>query len=146
MATGILTIQLKQSVWLRNYLWLLHSFFFIITATLPMEWLWRGGLCFLVLFSFLFYYRAHYLLTGRCNVRKLIRSGDETWTIYYGDGRCVKERVLQQCVVIPQLVILYFKTTPIWKTRSVYITADQVDSELFRQLRVYCREPKTFQR
>jgi hypothetical protein len=83
---------------------------------------------------------------GRCNVRKLIRSGDETWTIYFGDGRCAKDLVLQQCVVIPQLVILYFRTTQFWKPQSVYITADQVDSELFRQLRVYCREPNTFQR
>jgi hypothetical protein len=146
MAKNILTIQLKQSAWLRNYLLLLHSFFFVITATLPIEWLWRSGLCFLVLFSFLFYYRAHYLIMGRCNVRKLIRSGDETWTIYFGDGRCAKDLVLQQCVVIPQLVILYFRTTQFWKPQSVYITADQVDSELFRQLRVYCREPETFQR
>jgi hypothetical protein len=146
MVKDILTIQLKPSVWLRHYLLLLHVFFFIVTVTLPIDWLWRSGFCLLVLFSFSFYYRTHYLEMGRHKVAKLIRLGDERWIVHYGNGRIAERRVLQKSVVIPQIVILYFKATPFWKTHTVCVTADQVDPELFRQLRVYCRDPKTFQR
>jgi hypothetical protein len=70
---------------------------------------------------------------------------DETWTVDYGDGRQVAGLALQQSVVIPQLVILYFETTSFWQTHSLTITADQIEFECFRQLRVYCRAPNIFQ-
>ena len=145
MAKEALTIQLKQSVWLRYYLLLLHGLIFAVTLSLAVDWLWRTGLCLLVLFSFCFYYRSHYLATGRYNARMLMRLSDETWTVDYGDGRQVADLVFQQSVVIPQLAILYFKTPSFWQSHSLVITADQVESECFRQLRVYCRDPKTFQ-
>ena len=124
MAKEALTIQLKQSVWLRYYLLLLHGLIFAVTLSLAVDWLWRTGLCLLVLFSFCFYYRSHYLATGRYNARMLMRLSDETWAVDYVDGRQVAGLALQQSVVIPQLVILYFETTsssrPIRSSLSVF--------------------------
>jgi hypothetical protein len=41
MAKEALTIQLKQSTWLRYYLLLLHGLMFTITLSLAIDWFWR---------------------------------------------------------------------------------------------------------
>lgn len=53
---------------------------------------------------------------------------------------------LKSAVVIGHGAILYFKTKNRLLDKAVIICADAVDSKLYRQLRVYCRYPKTFQK
>ena len=83
-------------------------------------------------------------MIGRYTVSELTLLDGE-WSIEFGDGRLIEDLGLRQSFVLPQLIILYFKTSSSWKMRAVYLFADQVDEEVLRQLRVHCRAPKTYQ-
>lgn len=146
MAKDVFTIELKKSVYLLRYLLITHSIFFVSSLFIPIDWPWRIILCLVVLLSFSFYYHTHYHHCGRIKVNKIRRLVDKTWTLYYGDGHEVEGLELDHCIVIPQLVILYFRAQYFWQRRSVYVTAEQSNAELLRQLRVYCRDPKIFQK
>jgi hypothetical protein len=51
---------------------------------------------------------------------------------------------LTSCFVAPKLVLLHFSGERFWKRKTITVCSGSVDVELFRQLRVYCRDPKTF--
>jgi hypothetical protein len=143
MVKDAFVIEVKPSVWLLRYLSVGHSFFLIIVALSPITWPLQGLLGLILLLSFIFYTQSHYKKTGRYTVKKLTLSEGE-WSVSFGDGYCLEGLSLRQSFVMPQLVILYFKPASSWRTRSVYLAADQVDIEVLRQLRVYCRDQEIY--
>jgi len=144
MVKDAFVIEVKQSVGLLRYLIAMHSLFLVTIVLSPIAWYWRVLLCLILLLSFIRYYQSHYKMIGRYTVSELTLLDGE-WSIEFGDGRLIEDLGLRQSFVLPQLVILYFKASSSWKTRAVYLFADQVDEEVLRQLRVHCRAPKTYQ-
>jgi len=140
------SLPLQLSWVLLIYLILLHSLIAITIVLTPLHGVITGALLLVCLFSFRFYYQQFYLQTGRHKLVKLARNSENLWYLFYGDQRQDGALYLTRCLVMPELVILYFKRQRCWQCQAVWITADSVDSELFRQLRVYCRDPKTARR
>ena len=101
---------------------------------------WWSLLVFVLL---VFSYRYFYQQTNAMST--IERDADSNWQCHYRNGNTLEKLRLTNSVVTPIFVILYFKGNTIWQ-RSTIIMADAVDAELFRQLRVYCRDPKTFQK
>ena len=144
MAKDAFVLEVKQSAGLLRYLMAIHSLFLISIALSPITIYWQTLLCLLLVLSFIYYYQSHYKRTGRSAVSQLILS-EGWWSVDFGDGHRIEELNLRQSFVLPPLVILYFKASSSWRTTSIYLLADQVDAEVHRQLRVYCRDAKTYQ-
>lgn len=138
-------IELKQSSYLLWYLIIIHSVILMAMMPFPLSWLLRTVLCLFLVISFIFYYRRHYLATGQDHVIELMRLKEASWTIRYGNGHCMTGLLLVQSVVMPKLIILTFKTSALKTARSVCIASDQASHSALHQLRLYCRDPKTFQ-
>ena len=140
-------MRLGSSVSLLTYLCLLHGVMALTAVAMPMHWLMRVTLFVLCIASLWFYYRQYTFQTSRYKVIKIERDNTGLWHLSYGDGHQQLSLNLKRCIVISELVILYFEGQRFWQSPpSVWITADSTDDELLRQLRVYCRDPKTFQR
>lgn len=94
--------------------------------------------------SFIYYCgRYQWLKNGRA-ITKIERNAKQQWTLFYSDNTSQGKQVLKHCVVTSKLIILYFSKSSHWRDTSITILEDAVDVELFRQLRVYLRDPKTF--
>ena len=144
MAKDAFVLEVKQSAGLLRYLMAIHSLFLISIALMPITRYWQTLLVVILILSFIHYYQSHYKRTGRNAVSQLMLS-EGWWSVDFGDGHRIEDLSLRQSFVQPPLVILYFKAPSGWGTTSVYLLADQVDAEILRQLRVYCRAPKTYQ-
>ena len=139
-------MRLGSSVPLLTYLCLLHGVMVITVLAMPIGWLVRVTLFILCLASLWFYYHQYTLQTSRYKLVKVERDNTGLWHLSYGDGAQHLSLNLKRCIVISSLVILYFEGQQFWQcSASAWITGDSADEELFRQLRVYCRDPKTFQ-
>ena len=98
----------------------------------------------IVSISFIYYCGRYQWLKSDRAIAKLERNSKQRWTVVYSDNTSQKNMVLKHCVVTSKLIILYFSRSSYWKDKSVTILEDAVDTELFRQLRVYLRDPKAF--
>lgn len=138
------TMVIDRSRWLLIYLILIHGLMLVMLAVL----LPNIGLLFLaVIFlstSFIYYCQCYQWLESHRAVIKIQRDNERRWMLFYS-GNAVPEKFnLKHCVVTPKCVILYFSGGSFWDAPSITILVDASDSELFRQLRVYLRDPKTF--
>lgn len=139
-------MRLRPSVSLLTYLCLLHGVMALTVVAMPIHWLARATLFILCIVSLWFYYSHYTLQTSRYKLVQAERDNTGLWHLAYADGEQHLSLELKRCIVISPLVILYFEGQQFWqRPASVWITADSADDELFRQLRVYCRDPKTFQ-
>jgi len=99
-----------------------------------------------MMFSFIYYCRQYQWLNGQSAVISIARDKDEQWRLFHRNGVQQTQLVMSSCVVTQYFVMLNFQTESTGKKSAITIMADSVDPELFRQLRVYCRAPKTFQK
>ena len=147
MTRIVFSMRLGPSVSLLTYLCLLHGVMALTVLAMPIYWLVRVTLFILCIASLWFYYHQHALQTSSYKLVKAERDDTGLWHLSYGNGELHLSLTLKRCIVISELVILYFEGQRFWHSpSSVWITADSADDELFRQLRVYCRDPKTFQK
>lgn len=144
MTKDAFALEVKQSAGLLRYLMVIHGLFLTSIALMPITRHWQNLLFVILILSFIHYYQSHYKKTGRNTVSQLMLS-EGWWSVDFGDGSRVEDLSLRQSFVQPSLVILYFKPSSGWRTTPVYLLADQVDAKQLRQLRVYCRVPKTYQ-
>lgn len=123
---------------------IIHLLMIVMTAVLlPSFWLSAiAGI--ILLASFIYYCRRHQWINNHRAIIKVERDAKQQWKLFYSDKLSQEKLVLKHCVVTSTLVILYFLGASRWKATSVTILADAVDVEQFRQLRVYCRDPKVF--
>jgi len=146
MTRIVLSMRLQASSYLLVYLTVLHGVMALTALTIPVHWLISVTLLALCVANLWFYYHQYYLPTGRHKLIKVERDSAGLWHLRYGKGDQHTSLRLHRCVVIPELVILYFYSQGFWRrSPTAWITAECVDDELFRQLRVVCRDPKTFQ-
>ncbi len=138
-------MRLQPSWVLLTYLYALHGLIVATVVLTPIPWFLRVVLLMACLLSLRFYYQQYYRQTGSHKVLKIERDSAGLWHLLYGNQRRYGALRLHRCLVMPELVILYFDSQGFRPPQAVWITAEEVDRELFRQLRVYCRNPKIVQ-
>jgi len=106
---------------------------------------WDGLAVISMIGSFLYYCWQQQWLGRDNRMTTLERDADNNWTIHSHHGDTVATLKLKNCVESSFLIILVFRSTLSWRTYSLTVMADAVDAELYRKLRLFCRDPKTFQ-
>jgi hypothetical protein len=138
------SIVIGRSKWLLAYLVIIHNLILVTMVTL----LPNIGSSFmavaLISTSFIYYCGRYQWLKSYRAIIKLERNSKKKWTVFHSDNTSQKNLVLKHCVVTPKLIILYYSGSSRWRGKSITILEDAVNAELFRQLRVYLRAPKTF--
>ena len=126
------------------YLILIHG----LTLTVVLALLANIWLSFIAVIlistSFIYYCQSYQWLKSNRSIVKVGRDTRGRWTLFYADNTLQQKLNLTHCVVTSKGVMLYFSGTVFWNAPSITILADAIDAELFRQLRVYLRAPKTF--
>lgn len=144
MTRIVFSLPIGRSKTILMYLILLHSVAFLILLSLL-------GLSTATLFlipilatSFIYYCGQYQWLNSDNAIINLERNENKLWYLISKIGKRTKAYQLQSCFVTPSLLMLQLKNDSIWPYKTVTLLSDAVDSELLRQLRVYCRHSKTF--
>ena len=138
----VFNLSITPSKLLLGYFIAAHS---LMLWTLLMlfagSWGWSCLAILIILLSFIYFYRQSRSLLG------IARDSNDNWYGHYQGGTVKPLATLQSSIVTPRLVILYFAGDKFWRrSYAVTILADMADADLFRKLRLYCRDVKTFQR
>lgn len=141
-------LQPKAPHYLAWYLVLLHGGIIAMVIMLPRTMSVKLGLCLLLLASLNLYYHCYLEPSGSKYIRALEKDKAGFWSIEYGNGDVVERLLLQRSVVWPHWIILYLKPTQAkpWQTRAMWLHAQQLEASDVHRLRLYCRDPKTYQR
>lgn len=123
----------------------IHSLAIWVTFFSGLASVYQLVIVLFCLLSFCYYAYCYFDIGSRCFAQKLQRDQLGLWTIVKGDGNAEKALQLKSSVVGQYCAILYFQRPHSLLEKAVFICADAVDYELYRQLRVYCRDPMTFQ-
>lgn len=127
------------------YLIFSHSLMLVtLLSLLGASWLSLFPMVMLMA-SFIYYARQYQWLKAKKSVVSIDYQASNCWSLYYSDGSEKLGLSLTSSFVTPQLVILYFNHGYFWQRDAITLIDDAVDADLFRQLRVYLRSPKTFQ-
>lgn len=139
------TIMITRSRKLLAYLIASHSLMLMtLLSLIALSWL-SVFVTVILLVSFIYYSQQHQWLKLGKSIVSIDYYAEKSWSLYYSDGSEKLGLNLTSSFVTPQLVILYFNHRYFWQTDVITIIDDAVNVELFRQLRVYLRSPKTFQ-
>jgi hypothetical protein len=141
---NVFCTQIKRSRWLLFYLGFIHSVMLItlLSLTVPLMWSILGLVAMLL--SFIHSCRRHQWLKSSIAVNYIKRDESGLWQLNYLNGKTQSALKLEHSFVSVNLVIIYLKGEAHWRSLSVVILSDAVDKSLFRELRVYLRDPKTF--
>lgn len=138
-------MEIGRSSWLYYYLVLLHVFMLITLFSLPI------GLGFTLLsvacllLSFVAACRQYQSGSSRSSRNRCIeRDESDLWSISFANDNKQLALKLESSFVSTKLVIIRLKSADHWRRISIVIVSDAVDTNLFRQLRVFLRDPKTF--
>lgn len=85
--------------------------------------------------SLLLAWRMHVSLTHPAAIRHLCWGHGSDWQLTRNDGITLHTSLQPRVFIHPRLVILRFRRSR-WHAVSVLLTADRLDPELFRRLRV----------
>jgi hypothetical protein len=138
-------IEIGRSCWLLVYLISIHGLMLAMLINL-LSYFWLSFAVFLLTASLSYYCRRYQWLDSSYACTQLGYDNKGQWILRYSDSSLQDKLSLKHCVVTSRFVIVYFAGTSQWREKSITIVVDAVDIELFRQLRVYLRSPKTFQR
>ena len=141
----VFSLPLTRSRQLFIYLIVIHTVM-LITVFAVVDFLPGLLLAVAIIISFIMSCRRYNWLAGKGDACiKIERDATGLWGFIFDDGEVQLDLVLQNSVVTSQFVLLNFERRRWWKSCSITIMSDAVECELFRQLRVYCRDPNTFQ-
>tara|TARA_R110002167_G_scaffold7925_8_gene37122 strand:+ start:1025 stop:1444 length:420 start_codon:yes stop_codon:yes gene_type:complete len=127
------------------YLIITHSVMLVtLLSLLAVTW-WSLLASAVLLASFIYHAQQHQWLKAKKSVISIDYIDDEGWSLHHLDDTETLGLNLTSSFVTPQLVILYFNHHYFWQNEVITLIDDAVDAELFRQLRVYLKSPKTFQ-
>ena len=135
---------LGRSKWILVYLVGLHLFILLTLLSLALPHIWDGTVIVSMIGSFIYYCRQQQWLRSKNSLSQLERYADNNWAVHYQNGKTVSALELNGCVECSFLIILTFRRELSWRSYSVIVMADAVETEAFRQLRLFCRSPKTF--
>jgi len=145
MKQGIVfRMAIGRSKWLLSYLILVHIVMAITVISLQLESEWYFLLIAILLLSFISCCRREQWTINTSPKNQIERDESGLWHLGDMKGRKLPNLALKNSFVTINLVILYLSSGHSWRQSVVVIFADAVDKDLFRQLRVYLRDPKTF--
>ena len=145
MTRIVFKIEIARSLRLLIYFFVLHGLMLVTMLSLLGTCWWSVLVFIIIMLSGVYYCRQHQWLNSQKSLDKIERDASGKWILSYQDGKQHLELTLTSSFVTPYVVILYFNKSHFWQRYAVTIISDAVDKELFRQLRVYLRDPKTFQ-
>lgn len=145
MTRIVFKIDIARSAWILGYLIALHTLMLVMILSVLGISFWALFALVALVFSLMCYCRQYQWLHSQHSIIKLERDAGGLWNIVYSGNKEKQKLVLNNSVVMPQLVMMYFKAPTLWQRSAVTIMADAVDANSFRQLRIYLRAPKTFQ-
>jgi len=137
-------IQIGRSRWLLFYLGFIHTVMLITLLNLAISSVWLVLGISLLVFSFIYSCREYQWLKSSKVVSDIKRDENGLWQIEYLNGKIQAELKLQHSFVSVNLVILHLKSSSRWKCLPIVILSDAAEKNLFRQLRVYLKDPKIF--
>lgn len=138
-------MEIGRSSWLYYYFVLLHVFMLLTLFSLPI------GLGFTLLsvacllLSFIATCQQYQSGSSSSRDRCIERDESDLWSISFANDNKQVALKLESSFVSTKLVIMRLKSANHWRRISIVIVSDAVDTNLFRQLRVFLRDPKTFQ-
>jgi hypothetical protein len=140
MTRIVFSIDIAPSKIITIYLMIIHSLMLVTLISLfPTPW-WVLFIFIFMVLNFIYFDRQTQAFI------KLERDVDDVWSCYYQNNKSYQGLKLTSSIVVSSLVILYFKGHHYWQRYRVIIVRDSVDAKLFRQLRMHCRDSKTFQK
>ncbi|NOQ81430.1 MAG: hypothetical protein GQ548_02730 [Methylophaga sp.] len=146
MTRIVFSMELTRSRKLLGYLIVTHILMLVTSLSLQIISVWIVLVVSLILLSFVYYCQKYQWLNSSRAIIRLDRDSDERWHLFYSNNSQRTKLILTNSVVTPYLAILTFQDVKAWKATTVTILNDAVEASMFRQLRVYCRDPKTFQK
>ena len=144
MTRIVFSLPIGRSKTILMYLILLHSVAFLILLSLLGLSLSTLLLIPILAVSFIYYCGQYQWLNFDSAIINLERDESKQWYLISKIGSRTQAYQLQSCFVTPSLLMLQLKKDSIWSYKTVTLFSDAVDSELLRQLRVYCKHSKTF--
>ena len=145
MVQGIVfCMEIGRSKWLLGYLIVIHAVMMLTIFSLPIGigWLVLGAGALVL--SFVCISRRHQWLRSSPVNTQISRDESGLWQLDAANGNKPSALTIDASFVTANVVIIYMKNDSHWRRLSITILADAVDKELFRQLRVYLRDPKVF--
>lgn len=138
------SLHIGRSKTLLAYLILLHSLLLItwLNLAVPIS-LNIAGVC-LISISFVYYCHRFQWFTYAKAITRIERNKDERWVLFLADGKRFSRQTLQSSYVISHLLIMNFVGMKWWQRQNVVLCVDAVDRELFRQLRIFARNAKSY--
>ncbi len=144
MTRTVFAIPISRSAYILSYLLLWHLIIALSIVSLTLATVWKLLALSFITVSLCFYYQRYFARNSPSRVNEVHCTANGDWHLHFASKRVVSGLILNRCVVTRLLVILYFDSPYVWQKHSVLIVRDSVDDALFKQLRVYCRDPNVF--
>jgi Membrane-bound toxin component of toxin-antitoxin system len=141
---NVFHMQIRRSRWLLFYLGFIHSVMLITLVNLTLSLMWFALGTAILLLSFIYSCRQYKWLKNSMAINYIKRDENGLWQLDYLNGKTQSTLKLQCSFVSVNLVIIYLKTNTRWRCLPIVILRDAVDKNLFRQLRVYLKDPNIF--
>ena len=140
----VFRMEIGRSRSLFCYLVLIHVVMLLTVVSLPITIGWSAMAVGALALSFVGTSRRHQWLRGSSIKTQISRDERGLWYLNTVKGEKQSSLMLYASFVTANLVIMRLKNDNYWCRISIVIVSDAVDKNLFRQLRVYLRDPKIF--
>ena len=134
-----LTLHIKPSQQLTLLFSCAHMGCIIIIALLDGSMLLKASGMLLLALSLIYYIRTYASLQSANAIVSLYLSRDSTCITQTRSGQQQHWHIEGSSFVTPYLTVLSLKSNELLFSRSIVIFPDNIDAELFRQLRVWLR-------
>ena len=146
MTRIVFKMKIARSLSLLIYFVVLHVLMLVtMLSLLGVSW-WSVLIFIMIMLSGIYYCRQYQWLNSHQALNQIERDARDKWSLCFQDGKQHSALTLTRSFITPHVVIMYFNKSHFWQRYAVTIVADAVEGEVFRQLRVYLRDPKTFQK
>jgi toxin CptA len=137
--SGPLRLRLKRSKSLALLLWAAHIVAAVALWASPLPAWATGAGSMLLALSAGWSVRGHAFRTAPSSVVELELYEDCTLSARTADGRWLQYRMVGSSFCSRMLTVLNLRSDSAWGVHSVLISADSVDPDAFRRLRVWLR-------
>lgn len=146
MTRTVFSIAIGRSRTLLAYFIIIHTIALVMLLSLWGLSVSLGTLLSVLILavSLVYYCQQYQWLASKKAIFRVERDTYNEWTLHHQDNTQTAHLTLKSSVVTQPFIMLNFIGQSMWKSYSITIMSDAVDGESLRQLRVYCRDPKTF--
>ncbi|MEN8177816.1 MAG: protein YgfX [Pseudomonadota bacterium] len=148
MGSRIEPIRLQPafSRYLTFWLTTLHLLGLLVLWQLQLHLLFKVSISLFLLSYLIWQVRHHLLRNTRSAIREVLLDADGSWWLIVNNGAKIEGKLLPKSFVKPWLVVLNFRTGPLFSARSVVLPPDSLDPDLARRLRIHLLQTGTAER